>query len=88
MKAYNAWVFFRSCFGCRASGEKQALESYIYCASGAFTVNKPRTEQNPHRYGLRALSHASVSLSKDQAALAGLVEGRQTAGRPLAGSIY
>ena len=39
MKAYDAWVFFCICFGCRASGEKQALESNIYSASGAFTVN-------------------------------------------------
>ena len=26
MKAHDAWVFIRICFGCRTSGEKQAIE--------------------------------------------------------------
>lgn len=40
-----------------------------------------------YRYGTRACRHACVSRSTDQAAFAGLVEGRQTAGLPLIGSM-
>ena len=36
----------------------------------------------------RITDQASISLSRLQAAFAGLVEGRQAAGRPIRGSVY
>ena len=68
MKAYDAWVFFCICFGCRASGEKQAFEWNVYCGGGAFTINTlitkaavpaafsaEKTENTSHTEPLRAL---------------------------------
>ena len=71
---------------------RQIVNHYVFAASrvektGRVPLPADQTGR-PVGYGFRICRQASASRSAFHAALAGLVEGRQTAGRPVCGSIY